>query len=37
MKTPQGGRFRFKPEINWHRNEMTGGATQQEWRKKKGN
>lgn len=32
VKTPQGGRFRCKPETNWHRSEMSGGATQQECR-----
>lgn len=29
VKTPEGGRAWFKPEMNWHRNYMTGGATQQ--------
>lgn len=35
MKTPQGGRFWFKPEINWHHNEITDGTTQQLEGKKK--
>lgn len=29
VKIPEGGRVWFKPEMNWHRNYMTGGATQQ--------